>query len=155
MKIPLKTSITGERLVEASEGFRSTVYLDANGFRTIGYGHKLRSGEVFANGITKDQGEFLLQLDLEAAEHAVNTLVTVQLNQDQMDAMVDWTFALGWGSLQHSTLLKVLNEGRFDLVPSELAKWCIAAGKRQPGLVTRRNAEAELFRAVPGMPVSA
>ena len=51
----------------------------------------------------------------------------------------------GAGRLQSSTLLKVLNAGDYAQVPSELLKWESGGGKKLPGLVTRREAEAALF----------
>lgn len=83
--------------------------------------------------------------DLESFEAAVNRLVEVDLNQSQFDALVSWTFNLGWGALSSSTLLKVLNEDNFAGVPEQIKRWNRAGGKVLDGLVRRREAEALLF----------
>ena len=49
------------------------------------------------------------------------------------------------GNLQSSTLLKKLNAGDKDSVPSEMLRWNKAAGKVLAGLTTRRQAEADLW----------
>ena len=59
--------------------------------------------------------------------------------------MVSFTFNLGAGNLAVSTLLKVLNGGKYEAVPNQLRRWVNAGGKRLEGLVRRREAEAELW----------
>jgi lysozyme len=98
-------------------------------------------------GISEEQGSALLLEDVAYADHAVEHLVTVPLSQGQHDAMVSWTYNEGAGRLQTSTLLKVLNAGSYAAVPAELLKWEFGGGRKLPGLVTRREAEAALFNA--------
>ncbi|MDH5299317.1 MAG: lysozyme [Desulfobulbaceae bacterium] len=62
----------------------------------------------------------------------------------RLAALIDFTFNLGAGNLRASTLRKRVNAGRWDDVPSELKKWVKGGGKRLPGLVLRRAAEAKL-----------
>lgn len=45
-------------------------------------------------------------------------------------------------AIQQSTLRRLVNRGEHEGVPSELMKWVWAAGRRLPGLVRRRKAEA-------------
>jgi GH24 family phage-related lysozyme (muramidase) len=80
-------------------------------------------------------------------EGYVNNLVTVELNQNQFDAMVSWVYNLGGGNLGASTLLKVLNAGDFAGVPAQMLRWNKAGGKVLEGLTRRRQAEADLFVA--------
>lgn len=138
-------SENGLALIELSEGFSATVYYDAAGLPTVGYGHKIRQGEDFPNGVTLEQGKDILQADAAEAEGAVNELVKVPLNQNQFDALVDFTYNLGRGNLASSHLLSRLNGGNYAAVPDEMQRWVRAGEKIEPGLVTRRKREAALW----------
>lgn len=77
--------------------------------------------------------------------NTVNRAVRVPLNQPQFDALVDFTFNLGGGTLGRSTLLAELNAGHYGSVPGQLRRFVKAGGRTLPGLVRRREAEARLF----------
>lgn len=140
----MKISAHGLDLIKKYEGFRATVYRDAAGHRTIGYGHKLKPGERFTR-ITKAQATELLRQDVRVAERAVNDNVRVRLNQNRFDALVSWTFNLGGGSLKRSSMLKHVNAREHALVSREMNKWVYAGGKPLEGLARRRVAEAALY----------
>ena len=72
----------------------------------------------------------------------------VSLNQDQFDALVSWTFNLGPTNLAESTLLKKLNGGHYEEVPSEMARWNRAGGQVMEGLKRRRKAEGLLWQGL-------
>jgi lysozyme len=78
-------------------------------------------------------------------ENYVIKNVTVPLEQYQFDALVSWTFNLGGGNLQASTMLKVLNRAEYEGVPAQMARWNKAGGKVLEGLIRRREAEGLLF----------
>ena len=78
-------------------------------------------------------------------EHYVNSLVKVPLNQSQFDALVSWVYNLGPANLKSSTLLKVLNEGKYEEVPNQMRRWNKVNKQVNEGLVRRRNAESLLF----------
>ena len=61
------------------------------------------------------------------------------------DSLVCWVYNLGPTNLKNSTLLEVLNEGKYELVPSEIKRWNKANGEVLAGLERRREAEALLF----------
>ena len=63
----------------------------------------------------------------------------------QRDALISFTFNLGAGALETSTLLQLLNQGDYGSVPTQLNRWTKAGGQTLPGLVTRRKAEGALF----------
>ena len=142
----LKISGAGIDLIKESEGFRGEVYLDCVGVKTCGYGHALKPGESFPDGITEVTATLLLLKDVQTAEDAVSRMVKVTLTQGQYDALVDFVYNLGEGRLASSTLLKLLNEGKYDQAGQQLLVWCNAGGKPQPGLVKRRKAELALWR---------
>ena len=141
----MKLSATGLELLKRSEGFRGRTYLDVNGFPTIGYGHRLLHPESFPDGIDEAQAAEILVSDVRDAEQAVTRLVKVALTQGQFDALVDFCFNLGAGRLASSTLLKVLNGGRYEAAAEQLLRWNIAGGQENAGLKARREAELALW----------
>lgn len=143
----MKLNQSGIDFIKKHEGWRDSVYLDSAGLETIGYGHLLKSGESFDGTITKQQGESLLLHDVSIAEKAVNDLVGVVLNQNQFNALVSFTFNLGRGNFEESTLLRLINDGNFGAAMLEFDRWVHAGGKMISGLVARRKKEAELFVA--------
>ena len=155
----MKLSDKGKRLLAQWEGTRLRLYKDSAGLPTIGVGHlltksELSSGKIiingvtvrYANGLSKQQALDLLGQDVKFAEQAVNSGVKVLLNQDQFDALVSFTFNVGAGAFTGSTLLKLLNQGRYDQVPTQLLRWVRAGGRVVQGLINRRNNEIRLWR---------
>jgi lysozyme len=142
----LSYSDQGLALTEQFEGLRLTAYQDSVGVWTIGYGH---TGLDVQPGltITQEQAGALLLQDVAGAVAAVNRLVTVPLTQNQFDALVDFTFNEGQGNLASSTLLRELNAGNTAGAAAQFLVWVYAGGVKLPGLVTRRQAEADLFQA--------
>ena len=133
----------GMDLIKEFEGFRTHAYQDSAGVWTIGYGHT--KGVQPTDIISAAQGDKMLADELSEYENYVKTLVTVPLHQHQFDALVSWTYNLGPTNLKNSGMLKVLNQGRYDLVPNEMRRWNKANGIVLDGLVKRREAEAQLF----------
>jgi lysozyme len=139
----METSQNGIDLIKHFEGCRLEPYLCSANVLTIGYGHT--KDVVKDMHITEETAEVLLQQDLKEFEDNVDKLVTVDLNQNQFDALVSWTFNLGAGNLKSSTMLKVLNEEKYNEVPEQMQRWNKSAGVVNKGLVKRRGAEALLF----------
>ena len=138
----------GLDLIKRFEGFSPTIYICPAGYPTIGYGHVVLAHEQdqFAAGITQAEATELLRKDVRIAERAVLRLISVPLTDGQFDALVSFTFNLGAGALQRSTLRRKVNRGEHESVPAELMKWVWAAGKRLPGLVLRRHSEAQNYQ---------
>ncbi len=137
----------GLKLIRSFEGFSSAIYLDAAGLPTVGYGHLLKPPEVvaFKAGITKAKAEELLKADVVVAETAVARLISVPLTDCQFDALVSFTFNLGAGTLQRSTLRAKLNRGEYWSVPAEMMRFVYADVRKISGLVIRRLTEIELY----------
>ncbi len=133
-------------LIKRFEGFRPSVYLCPAGLPTVGYGHVVRRGEVF-DTLTEDNGEELLRRDLAIAKRAVLRLTRVPLEDGQYGALVSFTFNVGSGNYQSSTLRMKLNRGDYLGAAGEFWKWRRARGRALPGLVKRRAAEKALFMA--------
>jgi lysozyme len=142
----VKLSVEGLQLIKQQEGFRSRTYLDVAGFPTIGYGHRLINPGSFPDGISEIEAAEILASDVRDAEQAVERLVKVPLTQGQFDALVDFCFNLGSGRLASSTLLKVLNGGRYADAAEQLLRWDQAGGKECPPLKARREAELALWQ---------
>ena len=142
----MKLSEHGLGFIASFEGFSSTIYICPAGIPTIGYGHVVLAGETFpVEGISKTQALELLRMDVEIAERAVRRLIKIPLNQNQFDALVSFTFNVGAGALQRSTLRMKINNKEFQQVGEQWCKWCRAGGKTIKGLKIRREAEILLF----------
>ncbi|WP_336288144.1 MULTISPECIES: lysozyme [unclassified Bartonella] len=143
-----KISKEGLALIKQWEGLRLQAYQDAVGVWTIGYGHTAQVGKLFVQKgmqITESQAESLLQKDLAQFEQTVEQMVEQPLTDEQFAALVSFCYNVGTEAFCNSTLLKKLNEGNYEAVPTELQKWTKAGGKRLQGLVHRRAAEAGLW----------
>ena len=135
----------GIDLIKLFEGFSSTVYICPAGYTTIGYGHLVRAGESFSE-ISEAEAEELLCKDVESAERAVLRLVNVPLTDGQFDALVSFTYNLGSGALQCSTLRRKVNRQVHGEVPAQLVRWVWAGGRKLNGLIRRRAVEAKLYQ---------
>jgi len=150
----LTYSSNGLALTEQFEGCELTAYQDQAGVWTIGYGHT--GADVYPGlAITQDQASALLAQDVGTAVACVNNVVAVVLNQNQFDALVDFTFNEGTGSLQSSTLLRLLNGGDFAGAAAQFDVWDYAAGAPNAGLLRRRQAETALFNTPVAAPQTA
>lgn len=139
----MQYSATGARLTESFEGCKLVAYQDQVGVWTIGYGHTRGVAEGMT--CTQEQAEAWLMEDAQEAADAVNRLVQVQLTQSEFDALVDFTFNLGAGALEGSTLLRLLNAGDFAGAAEQFERWDHAGGQVVAGLLRRRQAEETEF----------
>jgi lysozyme len=139
----MKISEEGKALIRQFEGCELESYRCAADVATLGYGHT--HGVKDGDSCTKEEANQMLADDLEEFEGYVDKYVEVDLSQNQFDALVAWTFNLGPANLKSSTMLKVLNEGKHEKVPSEMKRWNKAGGKTLEGLIRRREAESLLW----------
>ncbi len=140
---------SGLALIKLYEGFSSEIYICPGGYPTIGYGHLVRDHEklFFDDGITRQEAEDLLRQDVRSSECAVLRLIRVPLSDGQFDALVSFTFNLGSGALQSSTLRRKLNRKDYDGAAAEFKRWVWSGGRKLKGLQRRRHAETRLFFA--------
>jgi GH24 family phage-related lysozyme (muramidase) len=148
----------GVDLIKAWEGFRPQMYNDPVGHCTVGYGTLLHTGncdgrsseQPFVGGVSEANATQLLAQKAGEFQQIVNDSVTVALSQNQNDALVSFVYNIGGGNFRKSTLLRLLNQGNYGAVPTEMKKWTKARQNGNlvdlPGLVKRRAAEAELFQ---------
>jgi lysozyme len=138
-----RISEAGLELIKLFEGVRFTAYDDGVGVWTIGVGHT--KGVQRGDTATKEEVDNWLREDVSDAEDAVNRLVESVINQAQFDALVSFTFNVGAGALERSTLLKRLNGKDFDAAADEFLRWNKAGGSVMAGLTKRRIAERKMF----------
>lgn len=129
------------------EGLRLEPYRDPIGYWTVGIGHLLSRDRQDAQypPVTIEEAEALLASDLEKAARSVLRLCPVPLTDGRFSALIDFTFNLGSGNLQVSTLRRLVNREEFDEAREEFPKWVYAQGIKLQGLVRRRYAEREIF----------
>ena len=132
------------------EGFYASPYLCPAGVPTIGYGAtRYPDGRRVAltdSPVSKVQADALLRWEMEqVCVPAVHRLCPEVDNEYRLAALLDFTFNLGVGALKSSTLRRCVNAGEWDRVPDQLMRWVYGGGRRLPGLVRRRAAEASLI----------
>lgn len=147
----LKLSANGIALLKCWEqgpqgGFAMTPYKCSANKDTIGWGHVIKLTDNIIPPISSGQAETFLRNDIAWAEEAVNKWVEVQLTQNQFDALVCFVFNVGATNFKSSTLLKLLNQGQFDLIPAQFVRWNQSNGKILRGLMNRRAAEVLLWQ---------
>ncbi len=153
-------SENGKKLLADWEGKKSKQYPDVAGKPTIGVGHLLTQSELssgklringqdlrYKDGLTDDQIIKLLGADIGKFEKAVNANVKVSLNQNQFDALVIFAFNIGVEAFKSSTLLKLLNQKKYEDVPNQLKRWIHSGGAEVDGLKNRREKEIKLWLA--------
>ena len=153
----MKMTDNGIALIKRYEGFRGRAYKDITGIWTIGYGHTSRAGPPRVTQgmkISRQQAEDILRRDVARFAGEIRPLIKVELNDDQFSALVSFAYNVGPAAFARSSVLKMVNAGRFDAVPSRLALWVKAGGKTLNGLVQRRFAEAKLFAGRSASPLA-
>lgn len=131
--------------IKEFEGLRLKAYRCSAGVWTIGYGHTkgVKAGQV----IDRHTAEKFLEQDVEYFEKFLaGESYAEELTQGQWDAIVDFLFNLGIGNYKSSTLRKkILKDVDEPGIPNEFRRWVYSNGKVLPGLVTRREWEAQMF----------
>lgn len=114
--------------------------------QTIGYGHVIRSGESFAS-LTKEEAKALLRKDLAAFVSIVNGFISgLNLNQNQFDALISFSYNCGVTALQTSTLLKDIKAGADDeTIRNDFCMFKFCNKKPELGLWRRRMDEADIY----------
>ena len=142
--IDLAKRFEGFHQVPRADPGRAHPYVCPAGYWTIGYGHLCDPKHP---PITEAEAEGFLAADLKTALNATPRYCPVLATEPEgrLAAIVDFTFNLGAGRLQTSTLRRRVNQGDWSAAAGELARWIYGAGKVLPGLVARRAAEAALL----------
>lgn len=119
-------------------------YICPAGYMTIGFGHLCRPDHP---PISEADAEAYLSQDLlialDASLRYCPGLVAEPTRR--LAAIVDFTFNLGAGRLQTSTLRRRINRRQWSEAACEFRRWVHGGGKILPGLVARREAEVNLL----------
>lgn len=137
--------------IASKEGFSSRAYADPPGQSTkfsIGYGHQITGSDGLSTTsvIDESEGFELLSQDVQTSVNDVLDSVNVDLNVNQLAALISFRYNVGSGNFSSSTLLRLINAGDFDGAAAEFPKWIYANGQVNSGLVSRREAEQNLFQ---------
>jgi|TARA_R110000803_G_scaffold92391_5_gene159875 lysozyme len=136
-------------IVKHFEGCRLSPYHCSAKVPTIGYGAtRYPNGKrVSINDpdITQKEAEDFLEHDLQKFAYGVLRLIKVKLEPQEHAALISFSYNLGLGNLQNSTLRMKLNRNERLGAANELPKWVLAGGRKLRGLVVRRRSERELF----------
>jgi lysozyme len=142
--IDLAKRFEGFHRVPKHDPHRAYPYVCPAGYWTIGYGHLCYQNHP---PITENEAEGYLAQDLQTALRATLRYCPVLATESQgrLAAIVDFTFNLGAGRLQTSTLRRRVNQRDWMVAGRELRRWVLGGGKVLPGLVVRREAEVMLL----------
>ncbi len=123
---------------------RAHPYICPAGYWTIGYGHLCDPKHP---PISVAEGEAYLARDLTTALDATLRFCPVLATEPEgrLAAIVDFTFNLGAGRLQTSTLRRRVNQQDWTAAATELRRWVYGGGRVLPGLRARREAEVALL----------
>jgi len=148
------------KVIKHHEGVRTTPYQCPALLWTIGIGHvidpthakvplaerkSLPIPEGWNRKISMEEVDDILRKDLATFERGVERYCPVKLTQGQFDALVSFSFNVGLGTLQRSTLRQKILRGDMEGAAEEFLKYTIGGGKVLKGLVNRRNDERAMF----------
>jgi len=156
----MNVSFKAVDMIKHHEGVRFKPYQCPAKLWTIGVGHVLYPNQgkmsIDQRGnyglaqednrqFSKEEVDAILRTDLQRFERGVHTYCPVFLTQGMFDGLVSFSFNVGLGTLQRSTLRQKLLRGDKEGAAEELIKYCMAGGKILKGLQTRRVDERALF----------
>lgn len=160
----MEISANGLNIIKNFEGLSLSAYRDEAGVWTIGFGStcyhdgkKVGPGDKLANEV---QADALLRNTLGQYEDAVNKHVKVPITQNQFDSLVSFTYNVGTGGFEESTLLVKLNEKNYAEAAAHFLAWDKITdpknGKKIVSdiLLQRRREESQLF-LTPDKPTAA
>ena len=138
----MKIDKYGINLIIKFESCKLTAYKvdNAEKYYTIGYGHY--GADVKKDmKISKDTAIKLFRNDIKYFENCVNSCLKVKITQSMFNALVSFTYNVGFSAFKNSTLLKYVNKKQFTKASKEFKKWNKCGGKVLNGLVKRRLLE--------------
>jgi len=138
--IQLAKRFEGFHRVPKADPGRAHPYICPAGYWTIGYGHLC---DATHPPITEEEAEVYLARDLVTALNATLRYCPVLATEPEgrLAAILDFTFNLGAGRLQTSTLRRRVNQRDWAAAATELRRWIYGGSRVLPGLLRRREAE--------------
>ena len=138
----MKIDKYGEKLIKQFESCKLTAYKvdKSEKYYTIGWGHY--GADVKKDmKISKDTAIKLFRNDIKFFEKCVNSCLKVKITQSMFNALVSFTYNVGFSAFKNSTLLKHVNKKQFKKASNEFKKWNKCGGKVLKGLIKRRMLE--------------
>ena len=142
-------------LIAKWEGFRPSLYFCPAGLPTIGYGHVIQANESHLEKASLSEGQALGLLNKDLLNRytpELNRLCSkhgASLSQNQFDAVLSFLYNCGGANLERSQILIFAKKGNIDEAVRKFKLYTKAkvngVMKDLPGLVSRRNEEADLF----------
>ena len=141
----------GMPIIRKYEGLRLRAYICPSGLATIGFGatfyengSRVQLGDV----ITIDRADKLLHMQVKLFADEVKRVVKSNINDNMLGALTSFCFNVGGAQFEKSTLAKKANANPNDpTIRNEFMRWTRGGGKVLPGLVKRREEEANLYYA--------
>ena len=147
-------------LVKHHEGVRFRPYRCPALLWTVGVGHVIDPAHIgvkiderkslpipdgWDRQLTPAEVDAILAADLSTFERGVLRLCPTGLTQSRFDSLVSFSFNVGLGNIQRSTIRQNHNRGDFEGAAEAFMQWTKAGGKELPGLVKRRKDEMALY----------
>lgn len=140
-------------LIKEFEGCRLKSYLDGGGVPTIGYGTTTYSnGEkvMIGQDISQDMADFELLTHCNILADGIIACVYPELNDNQLSALISFTYNIGMTAFQKSTMRKLINLLEFKAAANQFDRWVYdnftgSYGAIVKGLVNRRAKEKAVF----------
>jgi lysozyme len=149
------------KLIKHHEGVKLKPYRCPASLWTVGVGHVLYPDQAKLpiddrikypirpedNRIfTADEVNEILIKDLGRFERGiVKYCPSASTKQNWLDSLVSFSFNVGLGTLQRSTLRQKHNRGDYEGAADEFLKYCKAGGKVLKGLENRRKDERAIY----------
>ena len=122
--------------IKKHEGWRSKMYEDSVGVKTIGYGFNLEENEL-----PKPVGELWLSIKIHQHEDELKRLHWYnKLDQTRQDVLLDMHYNLGDSRFrQFKKMIKALENEKYDRAADEMldSKWARQVGSRAEELADK------------------
>ena len=145
----MKVSQKALEMLRHHEGVRRKPYQDAIGLWTVGVGHLIEDGKTLPDSwnkvFTMEEVDEILRKDLARFEAGVERLCPSGLTGGRFDALVSFSFNVGLGCLQRSSIRMKHNRGDFEGAADGFLLYTKAGGKVFQGLVNRRKDERATY----------
>jgi len=130
-------------LIQRFEGLRLRAYYCPAGILTCGWGST--GPDIGPQTVwTREQADARMQRDA-ANYSAIAIRLCPRASGRQLAALASFAYNLGATRLAGSTLRRKFNRGDIDGARQEFGRWVYAGGRKLPGLILRREAEATLM----------
>ncbi|WP_241673078.1 lysozyme [Lacisediminimonas profundi] len=141
----MTTSADMRELLKDREQLKLEPYNLGDGGWTIGYGHFEKSRSSLPDRITREQADAMFDADLvNRAEKWVKLYVTVDLTQNQFDALVSIAYNMSPRSFRKFADQVNAGQGINEMAATSIA-WVPA--HLQNGIRNRRNEEMQVFNS--------